>query len=249
MRRWFMAILFSLVPIAQAAAQAEWTNPDGSITGAFVLETMQSESPSVAAPVSSLNPVPVAVQNTNSFSLPSGSAGSPSATVYSFQGVPNMVPLATASDTVTAPANPQPTITVAAYAAGQDIGGLIAFAGAARVSAGSGLIQSVAMSWLNANPASLDIVFFSANPSNSTVTDHAALTIAAADLPKIIGIVHVTDCSALGATAPNLCQATQLTLPFVLPSGQTIYAALVLRAAVTPSTTSDLAATITVLQN
>jgi hypothetical protein len=75
------------------------------------------------------------------------------------------------------------------------------------------------------------VVLFSDNPLSSTVTDGAPVSVASVDLGKVVGVVHITDCSRLGA--PTLCQSEPRAVPAV-PGGGVVYAAVITRTAVTP---------------
>lgn len=136
-----------------------------------------------------------------------------------------------------APAAP-PTVSASAYAAGQVIGAKFTLPNAARVPAGAGLIQVATLLSKTATTAAIDMVIFSADPTASTLADKTAPTIAAADLDKLVGVIHLTDWSALGAAA--LAQNLAVGLPFRLPAGTSLYAVLIARAAITPSSTADL---------
>jgi hypothetical protein len=142
-----------------------------------------------------------------------------------------------------------PTVQAASYAVGVGIGGLISFTTAARVAAGSGLIQSIMASFTSGVVPSLDVIFFNANPTGSTVGDKVVTAIVAADVGKIIGVAHLTDSTLLGATAPSLIQAIGITMPFLLPAGTTLYAVVVTRTAITLTSTSDMTITARILQD
>jgi hypothetical protein len=131
-----------------------------------------------------------------------------------------------------------PTVSSSAYAAGQVIGTKFTLPNAARVAAGAGLIQAATLLSKTTTTAAIDIVIFSADPTASTLTDKTAPTIAAADIDKIVGVIHLTDWSALGTAA--LAQNLAVGLPFRLPAGTSLYAVLIARAAITPGSTADL---------
>ena len=130
-----------------------------------------------------------------------------------------------------------PAVDTNAYASGDLIGSaVIEFEGAvpgdgANSQTIGGLIQSVIITDLAKQSANIDVVFFDANPSNTTFTDNAAFDPADADLPNVIGVVSVTDWKAFNDS--SMGQALQVALPFVLDSGNTLYAALVSRGAPT----------------
>lgn len=142
-----------------------------------------------------------------------------------------------------------PTVTATAYAAGQCVGGLIALSGASRTAGGSGLIQSVAVSFLSGVQPSVDVVFFNANPTASTITNNTALAINAADVGKVVGVAHLSDITLLGASSPSFIQATGLALPFVVSTGTILYCALVIRSSASLTSVSDATLTVRVLQD
>jgi len=138
-----------------------------------------------------------------------------------------------------------PTVSTTAYVAGYEMGGLQTYASLIRSGQTTGLIQKVALQFNDSQTASTDAIFFNANPTNTTFTDHAALAIAAADVTKVIGVAHVNDCSSLGT--PSLCQAQNLAIP-ITASGS-IYVVLVTRGTPTLASTSDLTVLISMVQN
>ncbi len=147
-------------------------------------------------------------------------------------------------DVLTASAG-TPAVTVAAYASGNVVGGLLTFAGAARAAAGSGLIQAASVISKIAQTAILDLLIFSANPTSSTFTDKAALAVNAADLDKLVGVIHLTDWTSLGT--PAIVQAVSAGLPFKLATGTSLYGVLVARAAMTLASTTDLAPSLRII--
>jgi hypothetical protein len=147
-------------------------------------------------------------------------------------------------DVLTASAG-TPAVTAAAYAAGNVVGGLLTFAGAARTAAGSGLVQAASVISKSAQTAILDLLIFSANPAASTFTDKAALSVAAGDLDKLVGVIHLTDWTSLGT--PAIVQAVSAGLPFKLAAGTALYGVLVARAAMTLTSTTDLAPSLRII--
>jgi hypothetical protein len=142
-----------------------------------------------------------------------------------------------------------PTVQAAAYAAGQCVGGLITLANAGRVTSGSGLVQAMTASFVSGVLPSLDIILFNANPTGSTLTDKTTAAVATADLAKVIGIIHLTDATLLGATTPSFCQGEQQAMPFKLPSGTSLYASVVTRTAITLTSTTDMVVSANLLQD
>jgi hypothetical protein len=142
-----------------------------------------------------------------------------------------------------------PTVQAAVYAAGAAIGGLLTFAGAARVAAGSGLAQAATVTFASGIIPSLDLVLFNATPGGGTITDRVAVAIATADLAKVAGVIHLTDNALLGAAAPSVVQGETAALPFKLPAGTSLFGVLVTRTAVSLGSTTDATVTLNVLQD
>jgi hypothetical protein len=143
-----------------------------------------------------------------------------------------------------------PAVTAVAYAAGAVLGGVLAFPAASRALAGSGIAQLAACSFASGVVPSLDLILFNASPAGGTITNAVALAIATADLPKVLGVLHLTDAVLLGASAPSLMQAPVAALPFKLPAGSnTLYGVLVTRTAVTLGSTTDATITLFVMQD
>lgn len=143
-----------------------------------------------------------------------------------------------------------PTVQAAAYTTGQSIGGLITLTGLGRISGGTGLIQSITATFASGVMPNLDVVFFTGNPTASTITDKTALATATADLAKVIGVIHLTDATLLGAAAPSIVEGEQLAMPYAAGAGTSIvYAAVVTRTAITLGATTDMVLTIRALQD
>lgn len=140
-----------------------------------------------------------------------------------------------------------PTITAGAYTSGQVVGGLISITGAARVSGGTGTIQTIALGVKTALTAPYDVIFFDTQPTNSTFTDNAALAVNVADLPFYIGAAQCSNLFSLGT--PQSLQATALQMPYDLNTGTTLYAVIVIRGAQTFASTSAVVFNCLVLPN
>jgi hypothetical protein len=143
-----------------------------------------------------------------------------------------------------------PTVSAApAYTSGDVMGGLLTFATATRQAGGDGLIQSVTVHFKTAQTAPADFFWCNSNPlASTTLTDNAALAVNAADFAAC-RVVHVTDCTSMGASGPTVCQAENLALPYGLATGTTGYGFLVTRGAPTLGSTSDVAVSVRFLRN
>ena len=132
-----------------------------------------------------------------------------------------------------------PTVSTSpAYTSGDSVGGKLSLANAARFSGGSGQIVSVTITDKAKQSAPIDILFFTADPTNTTFTDNGALTVNATDLLTLIGKVSVSDYAAFATNSVGI--ATGFSIPFKLATGTTLYAALVVRGTPTFTSTSDI---------
>ena len=142
-----------------------------------------------------------------------------------------------------------PTVDTSAYASGDLVGTKMEFGSAVLGDDGiklqGGMIQSVIVTDLGKQSSSLDIVFFDADPSNTTFTDNAALDVDDADLVNVIGVVPITDWHAFSDNSAG--QALNLAIPFVVDEGATLYAAIVSRGTPTYVSASDLTVRVGVL--
>ena len=133
-----------------------------------------------------------------------------------------------------------PTIDTNIYASGDLLGGKLELANAVRMAGGGGIVRAVALADLAKQSDNVDVLFFDADPSGTTFTNNAALDIADADLPKLIGFHQVTSYAEFNDSAVGRGEADR-PLPFVLGAGATsLYAALVARATPTFVTAADL---------
>lgn len=151
-------------------------------------------------------------------------------------------------------AGDQATVTVAqtvtsssAYATGNAVGGLITFSNAARVSAGSGLIQSAVTYTKSAQTTTLELWVFNANPSGSTCTDKTAFSVASADFDKVLWVFQVN--SWFSGGTPSVGLSGDRAVPFALSSGSSLYGCLVTRSTPTYTSTSDVSVAIRLVRN
>jgi hypothetical protein len=139
------------------------------------------------------------------------------------------------------------TVTAAAYAAGNVVGGLITFTGAVGGSATTALLHKVNIMCKSAQSSQFDVIFFHTNPTNSTFTDKTALAVNVLDFDKVGAVVHVTDWTNLGT--PSVGLATNLALSVKGIASQTIYAVVVARGTPTFASTSDVTISATFIQD
>jgi len=139
------------------------------------------------------------------------------------------------------------TVAASAHSAGDAVGGLITLSDAVRSSALSGIIQSVSVTDKAGNAGSYDIVFFTANPTATTVTDDAAFTLNDADITKVICMAPISTVSTFADN--GVTNTTGVGCPFEVASGTTIYAALINRSAATYASTSDVSVRVSIMQD
>lgn len=135
------------------------------------------------------------------------------------------------------------TTTATTYAAGQVIGSLQTIAEAARTLGKGGVILSTMLALDNPNTSPIDVIYFGANPTASTITNGTNLDIVAADKAKVIGVAHITDWTALGATR-SYGQGHSILIPFNPLTVTNLWAAVVARGSVTLSAGTTVASLI-----
>jgi len=140
-----------------------------------------------------------------------------------------------------------PVVSISpAYASGDAVGAVLSFASAVRVSAGSGVIESVTITDLAKQSANLDLFLFDTNPSVPP-TDNDPADIADADLVTCVGVIPVTGHHTANDNGVSCARA--IGLGFKLASGTTLYGMLVSRGTPTYSGVSDLTVRLAVRQN
>lgn len=140
-----------------------------------------------------------------------------------------------------------PTVSTTTYATGDAVGSLLTFSNAFLSSGGSGLLQRVALQFKSNQTTPMDLLLFDANPSGTTVTDNAAVAVSVADFGKLIGVVHVTDCTSAGT--PSICQANGLAMAVKATSGTSLFGILVSRGTPTLASTSDVQVQLQLIQD
>lgn len=144
-------------------------------------------------------------------------------------------------------ATASPAVTAGAYAENDVIGVKMTLAGMARIAAGSGIVQSIAVHCKTAQTGAMDLLLFMADPSASTFTDNGALAVNAADFDKLIGVVSFGEDDWTSLGTPSIAQKQGLSMPFKLPAGTSLYAVLVARSTPTLGSTSDITLAVNVI--
>lgn len=142
-----------------------------------------------------------------------------------------------------------PTVTgdTNGYVTGDNVGGLLTLSDAVPPSRPYGMIRGVTIvnDTISASTP-FDVFFFNANPSGTTISNNGAQSIASADQAKVIGVAHCSDITSDGACTVH--QAQNLSMPFTVPSGTSIYATIVVRGSMTLGAATDVVLTVRIQQ-
>lgn len=143
-----------------------------------------------------------------------------------------------------------PTISSgSAYASGDVVGGQQTISNAARVSGGSGIIQSITvLDKTQAQRAAMDILFF--DRSVTVAADNAAVATSDGDMVFCLGVVSIGPYNTAWPGTPlnSISTLINVGLPFVL-NGTDLFAVAVVRGTPTYGSTSDLVFSYTILQD
>jgi hypothetical protein len=142
-----------------------------------------------------------------------------------------------------------PTINPAAYATADVIGTKVTVSTVTRIAAGSGIIRSATLSNRLTATTAVDVILFDADPSASTFTDNAAVTVNVADLTKIIGVLSFVSGEYVSFAGNGVAVKQGLNIGFKLASGSDLYAVFVSRAAPTFANAADLNLRLAIEQN
>lgn len=132
------------------------------------------------------------------------------------------------------------------YSTGDVLGGKMTLANAARVSAGTGYIVGVRITSQADITVPIDVIFFKADPTNTTWTENAAVAVHASDLTMIVGAVQVFNWFDLGTPVVGFAECR---IPFDLASGTSLYAVMIARGTINLASTTDIIIEVTVDRN
>lgn len=121
----------------------------------------------------------------------------------------------------------QPTVDTAAYASGDCIGGKLTITNAARVSGGSGVLQSIrAVNRSASQNKRLRIVVFNADPTNATLTDNAAFVFSTDDY-KVVDVFDIGVSDWKTIDSKFVATLRNLGVPFKAVGSANLFAALI----------------------
>lgn len=130
---------------------------------------------------------------------------------------------------------------VAAYTAGFVVGGLLSFANAVRgTECLTGNIKSIYLTDKSGNATAYTLLLFDSLPAG-TYTDHAALSLAAADLAHLIGAISIPSTAWTVAGSGGSVAEVQPGKDFTLATGNSTLYAVLVGGTPTFHTTTDLA--------
>ena len=101
-----------------------------------------------------------------------------------------------------------PVIDTNAYAAGDSVGAVTQLSSIVNADGFGGFIHSVTVieaATTTLQKERLDLIFFNSQPSASTFTNNAAISIAAADKDKVIGTLAIADTDYVDISGTNAC--------------------------------------------
>ena len=140
-----------------------------------------------------------------------------------------------------------PTVTAGAYSANDAVGGLLTFAGAGRVAAGSGVIKNVLIIDDAGQDAVLELWLF--NATFTAMADNAAWAPSQADLRKLIAVISTNDGDWFAAGTPSVARVEVSQNYNLAAAGTSLFGQLVTRGTPTFAATDDVSVIIQLLQD
>ena len=134
-----------------------------------------------------------------------------------------------------------PAITAGLYHAGDSIGGIQTITGAMRITAGSGILQSIYLIDKGAQKAPLEINIYSSNPAAATITDNAAF-VWSTDIAKLVAQLSIGTAD-YGPTINgiSIARLRNLGIPVAAVGSANLFASVITTVSPpTYATTSDL---------
>lgn len=138
-----------------------------------------------------------------------------------------------------------PTVTAGAYSAGDNVGGLLTFADAARVSGGGGVIKDVLLIDDAGQDAELELWLF--KETFTPGSDNDAWAPVEAELHNLITVISTTDGHWIAAGTPSVCPI-EIARRYDL-TGTSLFGRLVTRGTPTFAATDDVTVMVGLLQD
>jgi len=137
--------------------------------------------------------------------------------------------------------------TSPAYSAGDAVGAKRTLANAVR-SAGTGILQTVAILDRSNQKAAMTVFIFDADPTNATITDNAAFVFSTDDL-KVIAQVNIAASDYVTTNSKAYAIISGLSIPVRAASGTSLYCAVVTTGTPTFAATTDVQIEVGILQD
>jgi len=140
-----------------------------------------------------------------------------------------------------------PTISTSAYTTGYVLAPAMAFKGVPA----TGAIANANVYFKSGSftSGSIDLYLFSQNPANGTYTANTNFSLNATDAGFLIGVLHLTDCTAtITGGAASQCQVLYQSQFYTLTGGTSLYGIAVVRGTPTFAGASDVSFLLNVVQ-
>jgi hypothetical protein len=139
-----------------------------------------------------------------------------------------------------------PTITAGAYSAGDAVGGLLTFAGAARVAGDGGVIKHVLIQDNAGQDVELELWLF--NATFTAMADNAPWAPSTADLLNKVAIISTADGDWFAAGTPSVARV-ECSQAYHCEGGTSLFGQLVTRGTPTFAATDDVSVSVGLLQD
>ena len=138
-----------------------------------------------------------------------------------------------------------PTVTAGAYSANDVVGGLLTFAGAARITGGGGIIKSVVIIDDGGQDAETELWLF--DTTITAIADNGAWALTEAQLHTCVAVISTTEGAWRASGTPSVCDI-ECSRAYTC-TGTALYGQLVTRGTPTEVATDDITVRISLVQN
>ena len=139
-----------------------------------------------------------------------------------------------------------PTVTAGAYTANDNVGGLLTFANAARVSGGTGVIKQITI--VDDASQSADLELWLLDQTFTAGADNAVWTPVEAELHNLVTVISTTDGTWFTAGATGTVCVVEVARHYTL-TGTSLFGRLVTRGTPTYVATDDVSAIVHLMQD
>jgi len=141
--------------------------------------------------------------------------------------------------------------TAATYLAGccAGTGGILSFAGAARVAGGKGVVRGATVVNRGDKELDFDLILFHTTTISTTLTDATTMVIDDVDMAKIAGVIACVTADYVDLGTNHVAWLKDENIYFDLPANvSTLYGAMMTASSWTPTTTSDIGISLAIEQ-